>query len=111
MSATTTRLLVLGVVRIFEPANGYQLRRELLSWQVDRWANIQPGSIYSMLNTLARADLIVRHELSDETGHKDVAVYVTTERGRRELVALISQAVVTPNPMDPAGFRAAMSML
>jgi len=111
MSASTTRLLVLGVVRIFEPANGYQLRRELLSWQVDRWANIQPGSIYSMLNSLARAGLIARHELTDETGHKDVAVYVTTEAGQTELTAAIGQAVSSPNAMDPAGFRAALSLL
>ena len=49
MSALTTRMLVLGAVRIFGPANGYQLRRELLSWEVERWAHIKPGSIYSML--------------------------------------------------------------
>ena len=27
-----TRMLVLGVVALLEPANGYQIRRELLSW-------------------------------------------------------------------------------
>lgn len=43
MSALTTRILVLGVVRIFGPANGYQLRRELLSWEVERWAHLNPG--------------------------------------------------------------------
>ena len=54
MAATETRLLLLGTVMIFEPVNGYQLRRELLSWQVEEWAHVNPGSIYSGLATLAR---------------------------------------------------------
>ena len=41
----STRLLVLGVVRIFQPVHGYDVRRELLSWRVDQWANVAPGSI------------------------------------------------------------------
>ena len=51
---STTRLLLLGVVRIFQPAYGYQLRRELLTWNVQEWANINPGSIYTGLRTLAK---------------------------------------------------------
>ncbi len=43
MAATETRLLVLGAVSLFEPVNGYQIRRELMSWEVDRWAHINPG--------------------------------------------------------------------
>ena len=44
-----TRLVVLGAVRQFEPVHGYFLRRELMTWHVDEWANIQPGSIYNAL--------------------------------------------------------------
>ena len=43
MAATETRLLLLGTVMLFEPVNGYQLRRELLSWQVEDWAHVNPG--------------------------------------------------------------------
>ena len=45
MAATETRLLLLGGVLLFEPVNGYQPRRELLSWQVEDWAHIGRGSI------------------------------------------------------------------
>ena len=48
---SATRLLVLGAVRIFQPAHGYLVRRELLSWDVENWAAINPGSIYNMLRT------------------------------------------------------------
>ena len=46
---SATRLLVLGVVRMFGRAHGYQVRRELLTWSADEWANVQPGSIYHAL--------------------------------------------------------------
>ena len=55
---STTRLLVLGAVRIFQPAHGYLVRRELVTWHVDDWANLNPGSIYNALRTLARDGLL-----------------------------------------------------
>ena len=82
MSALTTRMLVLGVVRIFGPANGYQLRRELLSWEVERWAHLNPGSIYSMLSTLEKQGAIERHDIALEDGGRPVAVYTMTDAGR-----------------------------
>jgi hypothetical protein len=39
MAGEETRMLLLGAVALFEPVNGYQIRRELLSWHVDRWAH------------------------------------------------------------------------
>ena len=55
---STTRLLLLGAVRIFQPVHGYLLRRELLSWQVEEWAHVKPGSIYSGLRTLVTHGLL-----------------------------------------------------
>ena len=73
MATTETRLLLLGAVALFEPVNGYQIRRELLSWQVESWANIRPGSIYNGLATLTQRGDLVRHDLRD--GTRQVAVY------------------------------------
>jgi len=56
--SSTTRLLVLGVVRIFQPVHGYDVRRELVSWHVEEWAQLAPGSIYSQLKTLAKEGLV-----------------------------------------------------
>ena len=52
VAMSTTRLVVLGAIRQFQPVHGYFLRRELMSWHVDEWAKIQPGSIYNALRTL-----------------------------------------------------------
>jgi ABC-2 type transport system permease protein len=40
-------MLVLGVVRIFQPVHGYDVRRELVSWHAEGWGNVAPGSIYN----------------------------------------------------------------
>ena len=109
MSALTTRLLVLGAVRLFGPANGYQLRRELLSWEVERWANLNPGSIYSMLTTLEKQGAIQRHDL--ELGEaRPVAVYTISEAGAAEFDELVFDSIANaPDSGDVLPLRVAMS--
>jgi DNA-binding PadR family transcriptional regulator len=110
-AAETTRLLVLGVTVIFEPANGYQLRRELLSWDVESWANIQPGSIYSMLATLTKQGLVERFDLVTSEGARPVAVYQSTEAGRAELRELVKQGILQVNQFDQGLAYAALSIM
>jgi DNA-binding PadR family transcriptional regulator len=107
-SSTATRLLVLGAVSLFEPVNGYQIRRELMSWEVDRWAHINPGSIYSMLTTLAKEGHVEQHQVRD--GQREVAVYTTTEAGRDELATLFAHAMETVEALDPLPLHTALSM-
>jgi len=110
MSALTTRILVLGVVRIFGPANGYQLRRELLSWEVEKWAHLNPGSIYSMLGSLEKDGSVERHDLVMEEGGRPVAVYTATPAGIAELDRLVLDAIETvPDPGDALPLRVAIS--
>jgi len=109
MSALTTRLLVLGAVRIFGPANGYQLRRELLSWEVERWAHVNPGSIYSMLTTLEKQGAIERHDLEIDDA-RPVAVYTVTEAGGVEFERLVYESLATvPDSGDALPLRVAMN--
>ena len=109
MSALTTRMLVLGAVRIFGPANGYQLRRELLSWEVERWAHVNPGSIYSMLTTLEKQGAIARHDLSIDDA-RPVAVYTVTPDGDAEFERMVFDAIATvPDSGDALPMRVAMN--
>src|ERR1700712_216359 len=91
---STTRLLLLGAVRIFQPVHGYLLRRELLSWQVDEWAHVNPGSIYSGLRTLAKQALL------EELPAEPVA-YRLPPDGEVEFQRLLSQALREPDWSDP----------
>ncbi|WP_158548623.1 PadR family transcriptional regulator [Blastococcus sp. TF02A-26] len=90
---STTRLLLLGAVRVFQPVHGYLLRRELLSWQVEDWAHVKPGSIYSGLRTL------VSHGLLDEVPGDPVS-YRLTPDGEVEFRRLLAAALREPDPGD-----------
>ncbi len=107
MSATVTRLLLLGGVRLFEPINGYQLRRELLSWGVDEWAHVNPGSIYTGLATLTKQQYVRRYEVSE--ANRTVAVYTTTPTGQAEFDRLFEQAMISFDPASLSGVYVAMS--
>jgi DNA-binding PadR family transcriptional regulator len=98
---STTRLLLLGAVRIFQPVHGYLLRRELLSWQVEEWAHLNPGSIYSGLRTLARQALL------EEVPGEPVA-YRLTPDGEAEYQRLLSQGLREPDWSDPTRLLGAL---
>jgi DNA-binding PadR family transcriptional regulator len=102
-------MLLLGAVRIFEPVNGYQIRRELTSWQVVRWANVNPGSIYGGLATLARQGHLLRHDLVD--GGREVSVYELTDSGREELDRLVAAGLQAVELYDRSAFMVAFSLL
>ncbi len=106
-SAAVTRMLVLGVVSLFQPMNGYQLLRELNSWYVEDWAQVKPGSIYSMLNSLSKQGKLIRHELAE--ADRAVAVYEVSETGAAELNDLIRIGLDGSRGLDPVMFHATMS--
>ncbi|MFZ0160007.1 MAG: PadR family transcriptional regulator [Kineosporiaceae bacterium] len=108
MAALATTITVLGAVALFEPVNGYQLRRELLSWQMDEWAQVKPGSIYSMLTTLTRDGYVVRHDLDDEG--RAVAVYTTSPAGQARLRRLLCRALSDVDPLSPLPFHVAVML-
>ena len=109
MATTETRLLLLGAVAIFEPVNGYQIRRELMSWGVESWANLKPGSIYSGLTTLTQRGDLVRHDLRD--GSREVAVYELSDEGRTEFRRLFDEALTEVRPTSPLAFQTALSRI
>ncbi|WP_189114971.1 PadR family transcriptional regulator [Pilimelia terevasa] len=109
MAANETRLLMLGAVKLFAPVNGYQIRRELISWEVEDWAHLRPGSIYSVLGTLARQGMLARHEVPE--GSRHVAVYTLTPAGDGEFRRLFAAAVTAADRSSPTAFHTAVALL
>jgi DNA-binding PadR family transcriptional regulator len=56
--STTTRLMILGLVKWMQPVHGYDVKRELEGWQADAWANLAPGSIYHALRKMSEDGLL-----------------------------------------------------
>lgn len=108
---STTRLLLLGVVRIFQPAYGYQLRRELLTWNVQSWANINPGSIYSGLRTLAKHGYLAEIETTETDQKPGRTSYKLTSDGESEYFILLREALWNVSPYRPDRMQAALSFV
>lgn len=106
MALPSTRMLVLAVVRILQPVHGYDVRRELLSWHADQWANIAPGSIYSALKTLHRDGLIDVDGVAQHGTRPERTAYRLTDEGEKEFGGLLRDALwsseVPRHPYMPA---------
>src|SRR4051794_34442721 len=99
---SSTRLLVLGVVRIFQPVHGYDVRRELLSWRADQWANVAPGSIYSALKSLVKDGLLEIEGTDQVGGRPERTTYRLTVEGDKEFHNLLRATWWSiGQPLDP----------
>ncbi len=99
---SSTRLLVLGVTRLFQPVHGYDVRRELLSWRADQWANVAPGSIYNALKSMQR-DGLLRVVGTDQVGGRpERTTYELTAEGEHEFQNLLRETLWdVQQPVDP----------
>lgn len=97
-----TRLLVLGVVKSFQPVHGYDVRRELLSWRADEWANVNPGSIYNALKGLARDGFIEPVPTTEVSARPEKTAYKLTASGETEFFGLLRSSLwqVTKSSLD-----------
>jgi DNA-binding PadR family transcriptional regulator len=106
---SSTRLLILGVVRIFQPVHGYFVRRELVSWRADQWANVNPGSIYNALRTLTNEHFL--EEQPGEASSRARALYRLTPDGVTEFETLLREAFWSLNEYSPDVLYAAIGFM
>jgi DNA-binding PadR family transcriptional regulator len=88
---SATRLLVLGVVRIYGQAHGYRVGRELMSWGVEEWANVKWGSLYHALRKLSEQGKL--REFVAEGEAVERTSYELTEDGEAEFHRLLRKAL------------------
>jgi DNA-binding PadR family transcriptional regulator len=86
-------MLVLGVVKLVGEAHGYVVRRELKSWSADSWANVQPGSIYHALKSLAKDGLLEPVGTAESDEGPARVTYKITAAGEHELHDLLGHAL------------------
>ena len=100
--SSSTRLLVLGVVKIFQPVHGYDVRRELLSWRADEWANVSPGSIYNALKSLTKDGLLEIVGTEQAGARPERTTYRLTAEGMKEFeISLRHTWWEMEPPLDP----------
>jgi DNA-binding PadR family transcriptional regulator len=107
---SATRLLVLGVVRMYGQAHGYQVRRELLTWSADKWANVAPGSIYHALKKMAREKLLEEVETGEAQG-PDRTAYQLTPDGETEFKVLLGKSLSEGDDSAQGSYRLAAAVV
>ncbi|MGV2982165.1 PadR family transcriptional regulator [Microbacterium sp. AGC85] len=90
---TATRLLLLGAVRERGAAHGYQVRRDLESWGVQFWGNVQQGSIYHGLRKLHDDGLLVQAATEHGGAGPVRTTYTLTAKGEAAFHELLEQAL------------------
>jgi DNA-binding PadR family transcriptional regulator len=106
---SATRLLVLGVVRMYGHAHGYQVRRELLTWSADKWANVAPGSIYHALKKMT-AESLLAEAGSDAGQGPDRTAYRLTEDGETEFQLLLAKYLAESDDSAQGAYRLAAAV-
>ena len=104
---SVNRLLILGVVRIFQPVHGYFVRRELASWRADEWAHLNPGSVYNALRTLTREGFLEEVGTEAQGGRPARTSYRLTPDGESEFLQLLRPALWEVEPFAPTNLLAA----
>jgi DNA-binding PadR family transcriptional regulator len=92
---SATRLLVLGVVRMYGKAHGYQVRRELLTWSADKWANVAPGSIYHALKQMTKEGLLEQVDSEPGESGPERTGYQLTPDGETEFQLELARSLAT----------------
>jgi DNA-binding PadR family transcriptional regulator len=108
---STTRILVLGAVKIFQPVHGYFVRRELLSWRADQWANLNPGSVYNALRSLANDGFLEEVEQGSDERRPAKTSYRLTDDGETEFMTLLHEAWWSVDNYHPDVMLAAVSFM
>jgi DNA-binding PadR family transcriptional regulator len=107
---STTRMMILGLVRWMQPVHGYDVRRELLSWNADEWANVAPGSIYHALRKMSEEGLL-EEVATEQVGARPArTTYRITAKGESEFEeSLRDYWWRLEQPVDP--FQAALAFV
>lgn len=107
---SATRLLVLGVVRMYGSAHGYQVRRELLTWSADKWANVAPGSIYHALKKMETEKLLEVASTDAHPGGPDRTAYRLTPDGETEFQVLLAKYLAESDDSAQGAYRLAAAV-
>lgn len=102
--------MILGLLAMAGPLHGYDVRRELLGWNADEWANVQPGSIYHALRKMAEEGLVTEVAAGQVGARPARVTYEITAAGEDVFQTLLREYWWRPQaPKDP--FCAAFSFV
>ncbi|KAE8559177.1 PadR family transcriptional regulator [Paenibacillus polymyxa] len=107
---STTRVMVLGLLLQYGAMSGYEIQQKMQSAQTDKWAYVQPASIYHALKKLD-SEGIVRLETLEQTGNRSKAIYAITEAGKSEFSRLLIESFKETSVVFPTALYTALTFM
>ncbi len=102
------RILILGILMEKKEIHGYEIKRELESWNAEKWANTAYGSIYFALKKMAEEKLVETVQGDDEVPAR--IMYTITKSGKEEFMRLLREQWWEIKPIiDP--FQVALTFM
>ncbi len=95
---------------LMEPMHPYEIGRRLKEHGKDRNINYNPGSLYTVVEKLAKAGFITKQESVRDTQRPERTPYALSDRGRQELFDWLGELVAQPQQEYPL-FGVALSLL
>jgi DNA-binding PadR family transcriptional regulator len=93
-------MALLGLLCRYGPRYGYELRSLIKEQNLDRIADVQFGSIYSVLKRLERDGLVAEVGRSRAGNRPERVAFDVTEDGRKELRRLVGDALCDPGQAE-----------
>jgi DNA-binding PadR family transcriptional regulator len=104
----SARLMVLGIVSQKKETHGYDVYREIASWQAETWSKVRSGSIYHAFAQLEKKGLLARKGIEKSKDGPSQTRYIITRQGEVELLQLVKASLVS---LDQEQFTAGLAFM
>ncbi|KWX82649.1 PadR family transcriptional regulator [Paenibacillus riograndensis] len=105
-----TDVMVLGLLLKYGSMSGYEIQQKMVSAQTDKWAYVQPASIYHALRKLDK-DELVRLEKLEQTGNRSKAIYSITSKGKHEFNSMLISSFKKASVVFPSALYTVLTFM
>ncbi|MHA6533154.1 helix-turn-helix transcriptional regulator [Paenibacillus sp. BAC0078] len=105
-----TNVMVLGLLLKYGPMSGYEIQQAMASAKTDKWAYVQPASIYHALRKLEK-DGLVRLEKIEQTGNRSKAIYSITPKGKDEFNSMLISSFKKASVVFPSALYTVLTFI
>lgn len=105
-----TNVMVLGLLLKYGPMSGYEIQQKMISAKTDKWAYVQPASIYHALRKLDKDELVCLERL-EQTGNRSKAIYSITSKGKFEFDRMLISSFKKASVVFPTALYTVLTFM
>ncbi|WP_372631678.1 PadR family transcriptional regulator [Cohnella sp.] len=105
-----TNVMVLGLLLKYGAMSGYEIQQKMQMAKTDKWAYVQPASIYHALRKLDK-DGFVHLQTIEQTGNRSKAIYSITDKGRSEFERMLIRSFKKSSVVFPTALYTVLTFI